>query len=92
MSDALKRFELLQEQLARVRWLNEGYESEEEDELIEKMDEVWWELTPAERERIYERGPRTIIRHKPRPQPERRLTDSASIAASGTVRELREVS
>ena len=49
MSDALSRYRSLERKLIHTRWMNLGYESAEEDVLLEDMDEVWCQLSEEER-------------------------------------------
>ena len=65
MSEALKRYRDLERRLVYTRWINLGYESPEEDALLEEMDGVWWELTAEEREMIDREPPRSLIRTEP---------------------------
>ena len=50
MNNALKKYRAFQEKLAYLRWINLGCESAQEDVLLEQMDDVWWELSPDEKD------------------------------------------
>jgi hypothetical protein len=65
MSEALNRYRNLERRLVYTRWINLGYESPEEDGLLEAMDDVWWELAAEEREMIDREPPKSLIRTKP---------------------------
>ncbi len=58
MSD--KYFSLLDD-LIKLRELNKGVASEEEDRLLEEMDTVWEEITEKEREQIQKLPSRSKI-------------------------------
>jgi len=62
MSESLQRYRELERKLIRVRWLNRGLESEEEDRLLDEMDVVWWQLAEAEREMLQQEKPKSLIR------------------------------
>lgn len=62
MSDAFHHYRELETALIRMRWLHNGLESPEEDDLLDEMDGVWWELTPDEQDRLNREGPKTLIR------------------------------
>jgi hypothetical protein len=66
MSDSLARYREMQRDLVRLRRRHHGAESPEEDELLERMDEVWWTLTPSEREVLRAEGP--FVPPEPREQ------------------------
>jgi hypothetical protein len=65
MSDALAPYRALEDKLIQVRWLNMGYESAEEDALLEEMDELWWNLSDEERDMIHGEPSRSLIRTTP---------------------------
>jgi hypothetical protein len=65
MSDALGPYRVLEERLIQVRWLNMGFESAEEDALLEEMDELWWNLTDEEKDMIHREPSRSLIRTAP---------------------------
>lgn len=52
MSDVFGRYTLLRTVLGHVRWTHLGYESEEEDAILDEMDGLWWAMTEQEREII----------------------------------------
>lgn len=62
MSGALEQYNNLLNELIHTRWIYAGMECEQEDKLLEKMDEVWNELTEHEREQLQALPTRSIIR------------------------------
>ncbi|MBM4355944.1 MAG: hypothetical protein FJ109_19510 [Deltaproteobacteria bacterium] len=36
-------------ELLRLQWVNQDADSPEEDALLDKMDDVWWEMTDIQR-------------------------------------------
>lgn len=63
MSDALKRYRDLEGRLIRIRWLHQGRESPEEDEILDAMDAAWWKLAESERSLLDAEGVRSLVRH-----------------------------
>lgn len=53
-SDALERYLLLEKALHATRDQHSGAESEEEDEILDDMDQLWWVLSPEQRRLIDE--------------------------------------
>jgi hypothetical protein len=60
--DNMKNYRDLMAQLTFTRWVHQGLESKEEDELLEKMDNVWCQLTPDEQDILQAEKPKTLIR------------------------------
>jgi hypothetical protein len=52
MSEALDAYRKWEQRLLRVR-----QETPEEDEILDSMDVLWWELTPDEQEMLRNEGP-----------------------------------
>ncbi len=52
MSEAMTKYRALQKRLTMSRWLHGGYESEEEDQILDEMDVVWYEMAISERDTI----------------------------------------
>ena len=50
MSEAFERYRSLELDLIYVRWQHAGFESEEEESILEDMDVVWYELSEEEQE------------------------------------------
>jgi len=71
---ALERYRKLEDDLALVRWLHLGLPSQQEDEILDKMDGAWWALTDGERALIDGEPPRSLIRD-PGQRPTRILVD-----------------
>ena len=44
----------LREELVQTRIKNNGEESPEEDEILDEMDAIWWDLSREERNQIEE--------------------------------------
>jgi len=49
MSESLEDYLRLRRHLAHVRWVHAGFESPEEDALLDEMDEAWEALDAADR-------------------------------------------
>jgi len=49
MSCFFEKYHQLQDKLEWVRWQHLGYESKEEDVVLDEMDEVWVKLTDDEK-------------------------------------------
>jgi hypothetical protein len=62
MSEALAKYRGLEEELVRVRWIHRGLESAEEDDILEKMDGVWSQLTAGERAAVSAEPGRSLLR------------------------------
>jgi len=52
MSNALTQYRLQEKQLRYVWWRHCGLESDEEDNIRDVMEKLWWELTDTERDQI----------------------------------------
>lgn len=84
MTEALKRYRQLEDDLVFVRWVNRGLESEEEDKLLDEMEQAWWELDDQERALIEAAPPRSLIRESSVGGYHRRLVDSDVIVNPAT--------
>lgn len=62
MSEAFERYRSLERDLIYIRWQHAGFESDEEDSILEDMDVVWYELSKAEQRLLYSEGPKPLIR------------------------------
>ena len=62
MSEALAKYRRFRETLVRVRWIHRGLESQEEDDLLEKMDGVWSRLSADEQAEVSAEPVRSILR------------------------------
>lgn len=62
MSESLDKYRYLLRELIFIRWIHCGFESEEEDQTLEKMDEVWWKLTEEERETMQALPTQSLLR------------------------------
>ena len=82
MSDALLRYRSLERKLIHTRWINQGFESGEEDALLEGMDEVWWQLSDEKRDMLNKEPPKSLIRAGP-PGPRTRCTDVDVLSSPG---------
>jgi len=58
---ALDRYHFLDAELDRVRFEHHGLESEQEKEIMEEMDKVWWKLDAAERDIVNAEPCRSLI-------------------------------
>jgi len=65
MTDALSEYRILQKRLSRTRWLHQGFESEEEDAILDEMDICWWRLADQERDLLNRETPKSLIRQGP---------------------------
>ncbi len=45
----LQEYKDLKSQLFKLRWLNKGSESTEEDKLLEEMDKIWSKLSDEDK-------------------------------------------
>ncbi len=57
MTAPLDQYLRLRAELARIRWAHAGFESPEEDALLDKMDEVWAALSEADLKALKSRPP-----------------------------------
>lgn len=62
MSEAFERYRSLEHDLIHIRWQHAGFESEEEDSILEDMDVVWYELSEEEQQLLYSEGTKSLIR------------------------------
>lgn len=62
MTSALERYRALEDQLVRARWIHSGFESPEEDDILDEMDGAWSELTAAERAQVNAEPARSLLR------------------------------
>ncbi len=76
MSAAFARYRRLDDELAFIRWIHRGLESEEEDRILDDMEQVWWELEEQERELLQSETPRSLILSRTDTNPTRKLVDS----------------
>ena len=65
MPDALARYSRLQEELVWIRTIHLGHESQEEDVILDRMDEVWQNLTVEERRGFSATPSRSLTRAEP---------------------------
>ncbi len=61
MSKALKRYRELESELAHVRWIYRGQESEGEEGIVEALAEAWYGLSEEEQAQIRSEGPKTLL-------------------------------
>ena len=92
MSEALRRYLELEDELVAERWRYAGNESDEEDRLLDEMDGVWWQLSESERDELRRRPPRSLLRPRA-PQPGMRALIEANLIEGSheAPRRLREV-
>ena len=62
MSEAFEQYRSLERDLIYVRWQHAGFESEEEDPILDAMEEVWYELSEEEQQLLYSEGTKSLIR------------------------------
>lgn len=62
MSEAFKRYRSLERDLIYIRWQHAGFESEEEEPVLDAMEEVWYELSEEEQQLLYSEGTKSLIR------------------------------
>ncbi|MCK6529562.1 hypothetical protein L6R50_19075 [Myxococcota bacterium] len=62
MTEALREYRRLKDELIYMRWLHRGYECPEEGALVEALAEAWRPLSPSERALIRGEGHRTLLR------------------------------
>lgn len=48
MSDRLDRYRAYESQLAWLRWMHAGLETEDEEQLMDEIERLWWEMTTDE--------------------------------------------
>ena len=57
MTPPLDQYLRLRAELARIRWAHAGFESPEEDALLDRMDEVWATLSEPDLAELERRPP-----------------------------------
>lgn len=62
MSEALVRYRSLEQDLIYIRWQHAGFESEEEETILDAMEKVWYELSEKEQQLLYSEGTQSLIR------------------------------
>ncbi len=62
MSEAFKRYRHLEGDLVYIRWQHAGFESEEEETILDAMEKVWYELSEVEQKLLYSEGTQSLIR------------------------------
>lgn len=65
MSEALDRYRALENELVRIRWIQRGAESPEEDEILENMDVVWSRLSKEDQVVVSAEPARSLVRKSP---------------------------
>ena len=63
MSEALREYRSLERDLVYVRSRHEGFESEEEEPILDAMEQLWHELDADEQQLLYSEGTRSLIRN-----------------------------
>ena len=61
MSDAFGRYRSLERDLIYIRWQHAGFESKEEEPILDAMEEVWYELSEEEQQLLYSEGTKSLI-------------------------------
>jgi hypothetical protein len=62
MSEGLRRYQELEDELVAVRWRYAGNASDQEDRLLDEMNGVWGQLSESERDGLRGRPPRSQLR------------------------------
>ena len=62
MSEPFKRYRHLERDLVYIRWQHAGFESEEEETILDAMEKVWYELSEKEQKLLYSEGTQSLIR------------------------------
>ena len=94
MSEALRQYRSLESDLIYVRWQHEGFESEEEEPILDAMEQLWHELDPDEQQMLYSEGTKSLIRNSKSIPTNIALTDQGILEYSGSsapVRSLKTV-
>ena len=92
MSEALRRYQELKDELVAVRWRYAGNESDQEDRLLDEMDGVWEQLSDSERDGLQGGPPRSRLRPRAAQPGMRALIEADLILGSHEApRRLREV-
>ena len=72
----------LERKLQYVRWLHRGREAPEEEDIVEEMADLWWELSPAEQAEVRAEGPTAVVDLSPLPV--RMMLDGGASTMVGT--------
>lgn len=64
MSDALAKYRELEARLVHIRWIHRGLESQEEDEILDKMDGAWSRLSVQEQSEVNAAPPRSLLQRE----------------------------
>ena len=94
MSERLDQYLQLRHQLVRLRWVRAGFESLEEDALLEEMDEAWAALGPDDLTALKRQPPPPqLTRPVPRQVPGQRVRVDTDVLADASLspRRLAEV-
>lgn len=91
MSPSLAKYRVLEQQLIHMRWEHDGAEAEGEEQLLERMTDVWWELDDEERALLRAEGPRSQVRAARTPGTLVLFERDPSEGEPGARRQLREV-
>ena len=62
MSEALQQYRSLEADLIYIRWQHAGFESEEEEPVLDAMTEIWYELSEEEQNELNSEGTKSLIR------------------------------
>jgi len=62
MSDALAQYRGLEAELVHIRWIHQGLESQKEDEILDKMDGAWSQMSAEEQSEVNAAPPRSLLR------------------------------
>ena len=61
MDNLLDQYRSLEGDLIHVRWVYGGLESAEEDPILDKMEELWHDLSPQEQGQLNSEGTKSLI-------------------------------
>lgn len=75
MSETFQRYRSLEGELIYIRWQHAGFESEDEELILDAMEEVWYELSEEEQQLLYSEGTKSLIRNTSTRLPHRCWTD-----------------
>lgn len=75
LDEPLAEYRRLAHELFVLRWSMGGRESDEEEELLEQLDEVWWRLSDEQRSTINAEPPKTLIKTDDEPAEPPRLEE-----------------
>ena len=62
MSEAFQQYRSLERKLIYTRFQYAGFESDEEEPILDAMEEVWYDLSEEEQKLLYEEGTKSLIR------------------------------